>query len=50
MELPVFAISAITDLCSPEKVRKISLAEVLAGAAKAEPGMSLIIRELVKSL
>ncbi|MCS4434087.1 purine-nucleoside phosphorylase [Aquiflexum gelatinilyticum] len=50
MELPVFAISAITDLCSPGKVRKISLAEVLAGAAKAEPGMSLIIRELVKSL
>lgn len=50
MELPVFAISAITDLCSPGKVRKISLAEVLAGAAKAEPGMSLIIRELIKTL
>ena len=50
MDLPVFAISAITDLCSPGKVRKISLAEVLAGAAKAEPGMSLIIRELVKIL
>ncbi|MCL6261146.1 purine-nucleoside phosphorylase [Aquiflexum sp. TKW24L] len=50
MEMTVFAISAITDLCSPGKVRKISLAEVLAGAAKAEPGMSLIIRELVKSL
>ena len=50
MEIPVFAISAITDLCSPGKVRKISLAEVLAGAAKAEPGMSLIIRELVKLL
>jgi purine-nucleoside phosphorylase len=50
MELPVFAMSAITDLCSPGKVRKISLAEVLAGAAKAEPGMSLIIREIVKSL
>ncbi|MCH6232546.1 purine-nucleoside phosphorylase [Cognataquiflexum rubidum] len=50
MELPVFAMSAITDLCSPGKVRKISLTEVLAGAAKAEPGMSLIIREIVKSL
>lgn len=50
MELPVFAMSAITDLCSPGKVRKISLVEVLAGAAKAEPGMSLIIREIVKSL
>lgn len=50
MDLPVFAISAITDLCSLGKVRKISIAEVLAGAAKAEPGMSLIIRELVKIL
>jgi purine-nucleoside phosphorylase len=50
MELPVFAISAITDLCSLGKVRKISIMEVLAGAAKAEPGMSLIIRELIKTL
>lgn len=48
MEIPVFAISAITDLCSPGKIKKISIEEVLAAAAKAEPGMSLIIRELVK--
>lgn len=50
MELPVFAISAITDLCSPGKVKKISISEVLAAAAIAEPGMSLIIRELIKTL
>jgi purine-nucleoside phosphorylase len=50
MGLPVFAVSAITDLCSPGKVKKISLAEVLAGAAKAEPGMSLLIMELIKGL
>lgn len=50
MGLPVFAVSAITDLCSPGKVKQISLAEVLAGAAKAEPGMSLLIMELIKGL
>jgi purine-nucleoside phosphorylase len=48
MELPVFAISAITDLCSPGNIKKVLIKEVLAAAAKAEPGMSLIIRELVK--
>lgn len=50
MNLPVFAVSAITDLCSPGKVKKISLAEVLAGAAKAEPAMSHLIMELIKGL
>jgi purine-nucleoside phosphorylase len=47
MEIPVFAISAITDLCSPGNIKKVKIEEVLAGAAKAEPGMSLIIRELL---
>ncbi|MFD2202291.1 purine-nucleoside phosphorylase [Shivajiella indica] len=50
MEVPVFAISAITDLCYPGKIKKVKLEEVLAGAAKAEPGMSLIIRELVREI
>ena len=50
MDLPVFAISAITDLCSPGNIKKVRIEEVLAAAAQAEPGMSLIIRELVKSV
>jgi purine-nucleoside phosphorylase len=50
MGLQVFAISAITDLCSPGNIKKISISEVLAAAAIAEPGMSLIMRELVKEL
>jgi purine-nucleoside phosphorylase len=50
MEVPVFAISAITDLCSPGKIKKVKIEEVLAGAAQAEPGMSLIIRELVRRI
>jgi len=47
MNLPVFAISAITDLCSPGNIKKVSIAEVLAAAAIAEPGMSLIIKKLI---
>ncbi|MCH7413382.1 purine-nucleoside phosphorylase [Belliella sp. R4-6] len=50
MEMKVFAISAITDLCSPGNVKKISIAEVLAAAAIAEPKMSLIIKELVREI
>jgi purine-nucleoside phosphorylase len=50
MDLPVFAISAITDLCSPGNVKKISISEVLAAAAITEPGMSLIIGELVRRI
>lgn len=50
MDLEVFAVSAITDLCSPGNIKKISIAEVLAAAAIAEPKMSLIIRELVGQL
>lgn len=47
MDMKVFAISAITDLCSPGNIKKISIEEVLAAAAIAEPNMSLIIKELI---
>lgn len=50
MDLPVFAISAITDLCSPGNIKKVKIEEVLAAAAKAEPGMGIIIKELIKTL
>ncbi|ERM82663.1 purine nucleoside phosphorylase [Rhodonellum psychrophilum GCM71 = DSM 17998] len=50
MDMKVFAISAITDLCSPGNVKKISIAEVLAAAALAEPGMGIIIQELVRRI
>jgi len=50
MDIPVFAISAITDLCSPHKVKKISLAEVIEAAAMAEPTMTRIIKLLIQQL
>ncbi|UJP66569.1 purine-nucleoside phosphorylase [Mongoliitalea daihaiensis] len=50
MNMEIFAISAITDLCSPGNIKKVSIAEVLAAAAIAEPKMSTVIRELVREL
>lgn len=50
MDLPVFAISAITDLCSPGNVKKISIKEVIDAAKKAEPGMTQIIKGLIAQL
>jgi purine-nucleoside phosphorylase len=50
MDLPVFAISAITDLCSPGKVKKISIAEVIEAASMAEPTMTRLIKLLIRQL
>ncbi|GAA4302261.1 purine-nucleoside phosphorylase [Nibribacter koreensis] len=48
MGLPCFAVSVITDLCVPGKIKKVILQDILDAAAKAEPKMTLLIRELVK--
>lgn len=47
MELPCFAVSVITDLCVPGRIRKVALPDILKAAARAEPGMSLLIKELI---
>ncbi len=45
--MEVFGISAITDLGVEGKIHQVSLQDVLVAAAKAEPVMSQIMRELV---
>lgn len=45
-----FALSAITDLCTPGNIKKITLTDILQAAAKAEPLMRKIILELVKKI
>jgi purine-nucleoside phosphorylase len=47
MEIPVFAISIITDLGVPGKIKKVSLEEVIEVASRQEPKMTLILRELI---
>jgi purine-nucleoside phosphorylase len=50
MNLPVFAISAITDLCDPDHLEVAEISKILAAAAKAEKGMTTIIQKLISSL
>jgi purine-nucleoside phosphorylase len=50
MDMPVFGISVITDMCIPETLKKAEIENILANAYKAEPNMTLIIKELIASL
>ena len=50
MSMSVFGISIITDSGVPGEIIEISHEEVQAVAMKAEPKMSLIIRELVAAI
>ena len=50
MGMEVFGISAITDLGVEGKIHEVSLADVIAAAGKAEPVMSLVMRELVAKM
>lgn len=47
MNLPCFALSVITDICSEGNVKRITVEEVIAAACAAEPGMTKIINELI---
>lgn len=47
MQLPVFAISVVTDEGFHETLQPVSLAEIVEVAAAAEPKMTLILKELV---
>jgi purine-nucleoside phosphorylase len=48
--MKVFAMSAITDLCTPGNIKKITLPDILKAAAKAEPTMRKIFLELLKKI
>jgi len=50
MDIPVFAMSVITDLGIEGVVEKVSHEEVQKAAAESEPKMSLILAELLNQL
>lgn len=50
MNIPVFAISVITDLGVPNRIQEVSLQDVLNAAGIAEPRMTALIKEMVKAL
>ncbi len=47
MGLPVFAISVVTDEGFHDTLKPVSLQEIVAVAEKAEPKMTLILKELI---
>jgi len=47
MEIPCFAVSIITDLGVPGKIKKVSVEDVIEVASRQEPKMTQIIKELV---
>ena len=49
MDIPCFAISIITDLGVPGKIKKVTHEDIQQVAEKAEPKMTLIIKELIKA-
>jgi len=48
MDLPCFAVSVITDLCAPGKIKKVELADILKAARIAEPHLTYLFSELIR--
>jgi purine-nucleoside phosphorylase len=50
MSLPCCAVSVLTDDCDPDNLKPTALAEILAAAEKAEPGLTELFVELIQDL
>lgn len=50
MEIPVFAVSIITDLGVKGKIKKVSVQDVIDVANQQEPKMTFIMKELISKL
>ncbi len=50
MGMNVLGISIVTDECFPDSLKPVNVEEIIAAAMKAEPKMTLIMKEVVKKL
>ena len=50
MGMKVLGISIITDECFPDALKPVSVQEIIETAMKAEPKMTLIMKEVIKKL
>ena len=50
LKLNVAAVSVLTDECDPDNLKPVNINEIIAMAAKAEPNMITLFKELIKSL
>lgn len=50
LNLPVVALSVLTDECDPDNLKPVVIADIIEQAAKAEPHMITLFTELIKQL
>tara|TARA_R110002049_G_scaffold127617_1_gene284429 strand:- start:1357 stop:2169 length:813 start_codon:yes stop_codon:yes gene_type:complete len=50
LKLKAAAISVLTDECDPDNLEPVNIADIIANAAKAEPNMITLFKELIKIL
>jgi purine-nucleoside phosphorylase len=50
LQLKVAAVSVLTDECDPEHLKPVDISEIIETAAKAEPDMITLFKELIKIL
>ena len=50
MDLRVMALSVVTDECFPDALEPVTLADVLAAAAEAEPKLTALTKAVVEAL
>lgn len=48
LNLPVLAVSVLTDECNPDDLKPINISEIIALAGQAEPKMITLFKELLK--
>lgn len=48
--LKVAAVSVLTDECDPDNLKPVDISEIIAMAAKAEPNMITLFKELIKKI
>jgi len=50
LNIPVAAVSVLTDECDPDNLKPVNVEEIIATAAKAEPDMITLFTNLIKQL
>lgn len=50
LKLKAAAVSVLTDECDPDNLKPVNIAEIIEMAAKAEPNMITLFKELIKTL
>ena len=50
LKLKAAAVSVLTDECDPDNLKPVDISEIIAMAAKAEPNMITLFKELIKTL